>query len=68
MPDPVIELEPKNPFRWTVVLGLVALWAVVLVLAIYLKSGVLRLLLPVILVIALGYLAFCTLYLLRHRR
>lgn len=67
-PEPVIELEPKNPFRWTVLLALVALWAVALGLGIWLKSGLVRMLLPLILIVLVLYLGFCTFYLLKNRK
>lgn len=70
MPDPkrVIELEPKNPFRWTVFSAMLVLWVIVLALAIWLKSSVLRMLLPVILLILVVYLGTCTLLLLKNRK
>lgn len=69
-PDPVIELEPKKkgPFKWPVFLALVAVWIVLLVLAIELKSAMLRRIWPLFLIILVIYLAVCTLLLLRNPR
>lgn len=66
--DPVIELEPKNPFSWKIVALFVAAWAVVFGLIYQLKSGMIRLLLPAIAIIFLVYLVICTLYLIKNRK
>ena len=66
--DPVIELAPKNPFSWKMVAMFVVAWAVVFAVVYELKSGVIRLLLPLIAVIFLVYLVICTLYLIKHRK
>jgi hypothetical protein len=68
--DPVIELEPKrgSPFQWPVFLSLIAAWVVILVLAVQLKSNLLRMLWPVLLLILLVYLAVCTFTILRSRK
>ncbi|HEX9781381.1 MAG TPA: hypothetical protein VGA56_01460 [Opitutaceae bacterium] len=68
MPEPLIELEPKSPFRWTMFLALVLTWIVVLGLAIWLKGGAFRVLLPVILVILIVYLGFCVAHLIRKHK
>ncbi|BET66757.1 hypothetical protein ASA1KI_16750 [Opitutales bacterium ASA1] len=70
MPDegPIIELEPKDPFRWDVFLGLVAMWCVTLGLAIWLKAGVFRLIWPALLLAMVVYLLYCTWTILRRRR
>jgi len=68
--DPVIELEPKqkSPFQWPVFLALVIAWIVLLVLAIELKSSMLRMLWPLLLVILVIYLAVCTFSVLHARK
>ncbi|MBP6507871.1 MAG: hypothetical protein KA257_09940 [Opitutaceae bacterium] len=66
--DPVIELTPKNPFSWKIVALFVFAWVVVLGLVYELKSGTIRLLLPLIGVIFLFYLVACTLYFIRNRK
>ena len=68
--DPVIELEPrqKGPFRWPVFLAIVIAWIVLLVLAIELKSSMLRMLWPLLLIILVIYLAVCTFAVLRSRK
>lgn len=68
--EPVIELEPKNkgPFQWPVFLALVVAWVVLLILAIELKSSVLRMIWPLFLLILVVYLAVCTFVLLRSRK
>jgi membrane-bound acyltransferase YfiQ involved in biofilm formation len=67
-PDPVIELTPKNPFSWKIVALFVVAWVVVFTLVYQLKSGMIRLLLPLIALIFLVYLVICTLYLIKHRK
>ncbi|MCW5547417.1 MAG: hypothetical protein KIT44_00485 [Opitutaceae bacterium] len=67
-PDPVIELTPKNPFSWKIVALFVVAWVVVFALVYQLKSGMIRLLLPLIALIFLVYLVICTLYLIKHRK
>lgn len=66
--DPVIELEPKNPFSWKVVAAFVVAWLVVLAAMIELKLSVLRLILPLLAVLLVIYLAVCTVLLLKNRR
>ncbi len=66
--DPVIELTPKNPFSWKIVALFVVAWVVVFALVYQLKSGMIRLLLPLIALIFLVYLVICTLYLIKHRK
>lgn len=66
--DPVIELTPKNPFSWKMVAMFVVAWVVVFAVVYELKSGLIRLLLPLIAVIFLVYLVICTLYLIKHRK
>lgn len=66
--DPIIELEPRNPFSWKVVIAVVVAWLLVLVAMIELKLAVLRLLLPLLALFLLIYLAVCTLLLLKNRR
>lgn len=66
--DPVIELEPKNPFSWKVVAAFVAAWLVVLAAMIELKLTVLRLVLPLLAALLVVYLAVCTVLLLKNRR
>jgi len=66
--EPVIELEPKNPFSWKVVALFLVAWLVVFGLVYELKSGLIRLLLPLIAIIFLVYLVICTLYLLKNRQ
>lgn len=70
MPEPrrVIELEPKNPFRWSVVLGVAVLWLVLLGLGVVLKNRVLLLLWPALLFILVVYLGICTIVLLKNKR
>lgn len=65
--EPVIELEPKNPFSWRAVVAFVGAWLVVLALALLLKNSILRLLLPVIATLFVVYLGVCTLLLLKNR-
>ena len=67
-PEPVIELTPKNPFSWKIVASFVGAWIVVLGLVTFLKSGMIRLLLPLIGLIFLVYLVSCTIYLLKNRK
>ncbi|MBK8858397.1 MAG: hypothetical protein IPN11_12205 [Opitutaceae bacterium] len=66
--DPVIELEPKNPFSWKIVAMFLVAWLVVFGLMYELKSGMIRLLLPLIAIIFLIYLVICTLYLVKNRK
>lgn len=66
--EPVIELTPKNPFSWKIVALFVLAWAVVFALVYELKSGLIRLLLPVIAIVFLVYLVVCTLYLIKNRK
>lgn len=66
--DPVIELEPRNPFSWKVLVAFVVAWLLVLVAMIQLKLTVLRLLLPVLAVLLVIYLAVCTILILKNRR
>ncbi len=67
-PEPVIELTPKNPFSWKIVALFVVAWVVVFALVYQLKSGMIRLLLPVIALVFLIYLVVCTLYLIKNRK
>jgi membrane-bound acyltransferase YfiQ involved in biofilm formation len=66
--EPVIELTPRNPFSWKIVALFVLAWAVVFALVYELKSGLIRLLLPVIAIVFLVYLLVCTLYLIKNRK
>jgi len=66
--DPVIELTPKNPFSGKIVAAFVVAWVVVFALFFELKSGTIRLLLPLIGLIFLVYLVVCTIYLLKNRK
>ena len=66
--DPVIELTTKNPFSWKIVAAFVVAWVVVFALFFELKSGTIRLLLPLIGLIFLVYLVVCTIYLLKNRK
>ena len=66
--DPIIELEPKNPFCWKIVAMFLVAWLVVFGLMYELKSGMIRLLLPLIAIIFLIYLVICTLYLVKNRK
>jgi membrane-bound acyltransferase YfiQ involved in biofilm formation len=66
--DPVIELTPKNPFSWKIVIAFVSAWIVVLGLVYFLGSSTIRLLLPLIGLIFLVYLISCTIYLLKNRK
>jgi hypothetical protein len=67
-PEPVIELEPKSPFRWKVFLAIAFLWGAVLALAVELKSNVLRMVWPALLFVLVLYLAVCTFVLLKRRK
>lgn len=66
--DPVIELEPRNPFSWKIVIAFVVAWLIALAAMIQLKLTVLRLLLPLLAVLLVIYLATCTILLLKNRR
>lgn len=66
--DPVIELEPRNPFSWKIVIAFVVAWLIALAAMIQLKLPVLRLLLPLLAVLLVIYLATCTILLLKNRR
>ncbi len=66
--DPSIELEPRNPFSWKVVIAFVVAWLIALVAMIELKLAVLRLLLPLLAVLLVIYLATCTILILKNRR
>jgi hypothetical protein len=66
--DPIIELEPRNPFSWKIVAAFLVAWLVVLGAMILLKLTVLRLLLPLLAVLLVVYLAVCTILLLKNRR
>ena len=66
--DPVIELTTKNPFSWKIVAAFVVAWVVVFAFFFELKSGTIRLLLPLIGLIFLVYLVVCTIYLLKNRK
>jgi membrane-bound acyltransferase YfiQ involved in biofilm formation len=67
-PEPVIELIPRNPFSWKIVAVFFGAWVLVLGLVYFLKSGTIRLLLPLIGIIFLVYLVVCTIYLLKNRK
>lgn len=67
-PDHVIELTPKNPFSWKIVALFVGAWFVVLAMIYWMKSGTIRLLLPVIGLLFLVYLVSCTIYLIKNRK
>jgi hypothetical protein len=67
-PVPVIELEPRNPFSWKIVIGFLVAWLIALVAMIQLKLTVLRLLLPLLAMLLVIYLATCTILLLKNRR
>lgn len=64
---PVIDLEPRSPFSWRVVVAILGAWLVVLGLAWFLKSNLLRLMLPAIALLLVVYLGVCTLLLLKNR-
>jgi hypothetical protein len=66
----VIEYVPKDqsPFRWWVVLGLMAAWFLVLAGIFFLKTTLLRIMLPVIMVALLLYLVICTISVLRRNK
>lgn len=66
--EPVIELTPKNPFSWRIFVAFVGAWVVVLGLAYFLKSGMIRILLPLIGLVFLVYVVVCTIYLIKHRK
>lgn len=66
--DPVIDLEPRNPFSWKIVAAFVVAWLLVLAAMIELKLSVLRLVLPLLAVLLVVYLAVCTVLLLKNRR
>jgi len=66
--EPVIELTPKNPFSWKIVAMFIIAWVVVFAMVYALKGGMIRLLLPVIGLVFLVYLVFCTIYLLKNRK
>lgn len=66
--DPVIELEPRNPFSWKILIAFLIAWIAVFAGMIWLKLTVLRLLLPLLAVLLLIYLAACTIILLKNRR
>jgi hypothetical protein len=66
--DPIIELEPRNPFSWKIVVAFLIAWVCVLAAMIQLKLTVLRLLLPLLAVLLIVYLAVCTIILLKNRR
>jgi membrane-bound acyltransferase YfiQ involved in biofilm formation len=64
---PVIDLEPRNPFSWRVAVAFLGAWLVAFALVWWLKSNLLRLLLPVIALLFVLYLGVCTLLLLKNR-
>jgi ABC-type uncharacterized transport system permease subunit len=66
--DPIIDLEPRNPFSWKVVIAFVVAWLLALAAMIELKLTVLRLLLPLLAMLLVIYLATCTILLLKNRR
>lgn len=66
--EPVIELEPRNPFSWKMVAGFVGLWVVALAAALFLKGGIVRLLMPLVALLFVIYLAVCTLVYLKRRK
>lgn len=65
--EPIIDLEPRNPFSWRIVVGFVVGWLVMLGIALALKTAMVRVLLPVIALVFLVYLVICTLYFLKNR-
>lgn len=67
-PEPIIELEPRNPFSWRIVLVFLVAWLVALGAALLLKSAMVRLLLPLIATIFVVYVGACTLLFLKNRR
>lgn len=67
-PPDIIELEPKQPFSWKIVVCLLVTWLAVLALAFYLKARIIFLLLPLIAVIILGYIVVGTILFLKNRR
>ena len=67
-PEPIIELEPRNPFSWRIVIAFVVAWLMALGAALLLKSGMVRLLLPLIATIFVVYVGVCTLLFLKNRR
>jgi hypothetical protein len=66
--DPIIELEPRNPFSWKIVAAALVAWVLIFAAMIELKLTVLRLLLPLLAMLLVIYLAVCTVYLLKNRR
>ncbi|WP_221032092.1 hypothetical protein [Actomonas aquatica] len=67
-PEPVIELEPRTPFSWRVVMAFVVGWLVVLGAAVLMKSAMVRLLLPLIATLFVIYIGVCTLIFLKNRK
>ncbi len=67
-PEPIIELEPRNPFSWRVVIAFVVAWLMALGAALLLKNAMVRLLLPLIATIFVVYVGVCTLVFLKNRR
>jgi hypothetical protein len=66
--DPIIELEPRNPFSWKIVIAFVVAWLIALAAMIELRLPVLRLVLPLLAMLLVIYLAACTILLLKNRR
>lgn len=66
--DPIIDLEPRNPFSWRIVLGVVVAWLVVLGAALLMKNALIRMLLPLIATVLVVYLGACTLIFLKNRK
>jgi hypothetical protein len=66
--DSVIELEPRNPFSWKIVIAFVVAWLIALAAMIELRLPVLRLVLPLLAMLLVIYLAACTILLLKNRR
>ena len=66
--DPVIELEPRNPFSWKIVAAFLVAWVLIFVAIIELKLTVLRLLLPLLAMLLVIYLPVFTIYILKNRR
>ena len=67
-PEPIIELEPRNPFSWRIVIGFLVGWLLALGAALLLKSAMVRLLLPLIATIFVIYVSVCTLIFLKNRK
>lgn len=66
--EPIIELEPRNPFSWRIAIVFVVAWLLALGAALVLKSAMVRLLLPLIATLFVLYVGVCTLLFLKNRQ